>query len=558
MKDEEIRLNPFVYISETDIRFYLLVLIGTIMPIKFTIGYLLAAFRSIGLDIDSFIKLFIFINIMFFYLIIIYFIYKRFPKKTINQFKLKDFDKPNHCKYIGELHEEYLPNVKLPALKYQPMDVSFEAFTFGTKKQLYLYIPGGLVTKFHRDINVFRSIFLHEMGHIVNKDVEKLYIAYSTWQSLFITLFIPFGINLILNITLIITTGLLMIITGFDMDLVAHVAKLVLTPGFLFRFLYLIIFLTILYILRKQLIRLREFYADARVLEWEKSPVDIIRTLEESGGKLYSRFEILKRFHPNINERIDALRNNSSLFIPSLWVAFTLGFSYEIIETYFMEIIAFILGYFPEGYSYSLLKAPISIFIFTFLMIAVSSIFHRSVLKDVLIKNKMYFSSNRILDIVKFSFVFSLGQFAVNILDSVYIMPRYEINELIEDSLLFIIFRINDFIHLSLVLIFLLFFSSMLLQRSFTKKDADKNFYMITSFSSILFIVNSGYYLNEAILLIFLLFIIFSVIAYIFIKIKDRRLCCPNCNNKILNLSELKLNCPNCQHNLYSWAIYSF
>lgn len=32
MKDEKIRLNPFLYVSETDIRFYLFVLIGILVP----------------------------------------------------------------------------------------------------------------------------------------------------------------------------------------------------------------------------------------------------------------------------------------------------------------------------------------------------------------------------------------------------------------------------------------------------------------------------------------------------------------------------------------------
>ena len=44
------------------------------------------------------------------------------------------------------------------------------------------------------------------MGHIANKDVEKTYLAASTFQSLFLTLSIPLGITL-LNVVMFMVSG---------------------------------------------------------------------------------------------------------------------------------------------------------------------------------------------------------------------------------------------------------------------------------------------------------------------------------------------------------------
>jgi len=558
MKNEKIRLNPFVYISETDIRFYLLVSIGIIMPLYFNISYLFGMFKSYGIDIDLFFRFFIGITIFFLILLIICLIYRRLPGKKIKQLKLKNFNKSDHCKCINELHDKYLSNMKLPTLVYQPKDTSIDAFTFGTKKQLYIYIPGGLVRKFRSNINAFESIFLHEMGHIMNKDVEKAYLAISTWKSFLITLFLPFGIPILLQVNLIIAKIFLLIVSAFFTDVVIWPKPLELNFYlYFFIYLYVIIFLMIIYILRNQIIRLREFYADARILEWEKSPNRLIKTLKENGGKERSKFDILYKFHPNYNERIKVLENNLILFTPNLWVAFTLGFFYLELRDKFLFSIANVLGSMPSGYVYNLIDL-FSFFVFTILMFAVSSSFHKSILRDVFIGKRRYFSSNTILNIIKFSLVFSFGLLTANIFDTLYTLPLYETYELIEHLLFFALFFISDFIHFALVLIFLAVFSSMLLQRSFSKKDADKNFFLITTFSSSLFIVYSRYYIDEAILLKFLFFFLFSVLAYFFIKIKDKRLSCPKCNYKLINLSELNFNCPNCQYDLYSWAIYSF
>jgi len=478
---------------------------------------------------------------------------------------LKEFDQkkfPDHCEYIGKLHGKYLSNMKQPTLMYylDPKDRSESAFTFGTKNHIYIGINGGLIAKFRRNIDGFKSFFLHEMGHIANRDVEKTYLADSTWRSLRLSL--PMSLGFSLLYTIYITLGLFFsgMESGYDMDYIIsrmHLEFYSLLYGGIA--LFYLFFSIIVYVLRNQLIRLREFCADAKVLEWEESAKGIVKTLEESGGKQYSKFEILTKFHPNINERIQVLRDNSRLFTPSLLVALTIGYFYGVIESRSSILKTFIFSRGLMGIAELNVdfRAYISIFIFTILMLAISSSFHKSILKDVFVDNARYFSTATILNVVKFSLAFSAGWLT----DTIVSLPaEMGIDTLIRDLPIYPQVWVLHAAYFSTALIFLLIFASMLIRRSFSAKEAEKNFLMITVLSSLLYIINRFFAIetlhNKPLLIVF--FLIFSVVTYTFIKVKDRKLCCPNCNNKISNLSGLKLNCPNCHYNLYSWAVYSF
>lgn len=604
MKEETMRLNPFVYISETDIRFYLLVLIGIIMPSLWASLFGVIIFSSMGGTeiISLFQRLLIVVLIFSFIPILIYWIYKRYPRKIIKKSKLKEFDKKrfqDHHGCIKKLYGKYLSTVKRPTLMYRftknPLELPF---TFGTKDYMYISIPSGLIMMFRKNIGGFKSIFLHEMGHIANRDVEKTYLADSTWKSLFLTLSIPFGILLIFGI--ILTSSMLYygILAGYSLDYIIsriNPGRASLLYGGVI--LYFLIFWGIVYVLRKQIIQVREFYADAKVLEWEESPEEIVKTLEEFRGEFKPKIEpnlvgkcismakriipklteearekfgILTKFHPNINERIQVLKNNSTLFAPSLWVAFTIGFFYGLIESYSMLFKLFIFSdtiWIASGeYSLSVqdiaigFRALISIFIFTILMLAVSSSFHKSILKDAFSDNTGYFSPATILNAIKFSLVFSLG-WLTSIMpiitdNSLYL---YEINILIGNLLDIARIWISHAVYFSMALIFLLIFASMLIRRSFSKKEAGRNFLMITVLSSFLYIINRFVAIeilhNKPLLIVF--FLIFSVVTYTFIKIKEKKLLCPGCSKKI-DFSVFRLKCQNCQQDLYPWAIYSF
>lgn len=596
--NENLRLNPFVYISETDIRFYLLVLIGIVTPVFWALlfGIIISAVM-LELEITIFLRLLIIVFMVLLIPTLIYVIYRRYPKKIINRKKLKNFDKERHNKEwncIEKLCSKYLPIKMPPILMFRASNPKF-AMTFGSGNNLYIAIFGKLHKKFKEDIGGFKSIFLHELGHIVNKDVKKVCFAESTWQSLKSTLSIPFGFYLLYNIYLGVNIFILGIREGYNMDYIFSKTNLIeeflLSGGI---GLYFLIFMTILYVLRKQILRLREFYADAKVLEWEQSPDKLVKALQEENvtfntslkinnnmrvkkwdfSNLYDRAKShpITKVHPSIGERIQLLKDNSMLFTSSLWVAFTVGFFYssiELLSIFFKsmfsisseEWIAMGSTGYQQGVELNVaLRAFISLLIFTVLMIAVSSNFHKSALKGIFIDKSGYLSTDIIFNILKFSFVFSLGWVTFSLALFPIFVPLYETSILIGDLFDIIKNLVAHAVYFSIILIFLQIFSSMLIRRSFSKKEAMNNFLTITVFSSILYVVNR--FVAIEILhskpLLIVNSLLFCLIVYIFIKIKDRKVYCPNCNEKITDLSELKLSCPNCHHDLYSWAIYSF
>ena len=566
------RLNPFVYIFETDVRFYLLVIIGFIVPSLWALifGFTIVEVEAVY-SISTFLRLSIMVPIFCFVPLLVYWNYKKFPKMIMKESKLKEFDEekfPDHYRFIEKLYGEHLSTMKQPTLMYQPLDPSESAFTFGTKNHMYIGISGGLIRKFRKSINGFKSIFLHEMGHIANKDVEKTYLTVSTSRSLFLTLSIPLAISLLYGVYLTLAMLYFGTLAGYDMDYIISRAilgkSLLMLAGII---LYFLIFSVILYVLRNQIIRLREFYADARVQEWEESPREIVKTLEESGRKQYSKFEILTKFHPNINERIQVLKDNSSLFTPSLWVAFSIGYFYGLLETRLpvLKMLIFSFEQMAMG-NVDLLnvgfRAFSSIFVFTILMLAIGSSFHKSILKDTFIDNVRYFSTSTILNVIKFSLVFSLGWLTDGIVSHIEVAGGYlgQVSILVRDLPIYPLVWILHAVYFSIAMIFLSIFAPMLIRRSFSEKEAKKNFLMISILSSILYIINRFVAVeilhNKPLLIVF--FLIFSVVTYTFIRIRDRKLCCPNCNNRISHLPKPQLHCPNCHRDLYSWAIYSF
>ena len=571
------RLNPFVYVPETDIRFYLLVLIGIMVPSFWALIFgIIISSVVVQLQITFLLRLLIMGLIVSFVPLLIYWNYRRFPKKITKQSRLREFDPekfPDHSEYIDRLYGGYMPTAKRPELMYQPLDPSESAFTFGTRNHLTIGMSGGLIRKFRRSVDGFKSIFLHEMGHLVNGDVEKTYLVVSTWRSLFLTLSIPLGVFLLYLAYLTLRIFFSGVLAGYDMDYIIESMNLgqgsLLLGGIA---LYLLIFLAIVYVLRNQIIRLREFYADARVLEWEESSEEIVKTLQETGTEQHSKFEILTKFHPNVNERVQVLKDNSKLLTPSLWVAFASGFFYVIIEflsSFLKTLILPISGewtaltsaeYQPSVELNIAFRAFISILVFTVLMLAISSSFHKSILKDIFANNARYFSTATMLNVIKFSLVFSFGWLTYHIISFPQVLSLYEAGVLMGQLIDIAKAWIPHAVYFAVALIYLIIFASMLIRRSFSKEEAVKNFLIISVSSSLLYVVNRFAAIevlhNRLLLIVF--FLAASVLTYAFIRVRDGKLRCPNCNSRMPGLSEVNLNCPNCHHDLYSWAIYPF
>ena len=576
MTDEEIHLNPFIYISETDIRFYLTVIIGVLVPFFWAWLVVLMISSLVGeFEITMSLRILVMIPLIIIIPLLIYWQFSKFPEKIVKESRLRELDEkkfPEESEYIKQLATVFPPTVNRPELMYNPLDPSVSAFTFGTWKKTFIGIPGGVLRTFRKNIDGFRSIILHEFGHIVNRDVEKTYLAESTWRSLLIT--IPISLIILLCDILYTTSGIFYygIRAGFSITDLMSMTKigdiLAIYSGIL---LYLLIFMGIVYLLRNQIIRLREFYADARVLAWEGPSGGLVKTLEGLGEEPASRFDILTKFHPLISERIQVLKDNRELFTPSLWVGLSIGFFYGIMD---LELPGFLrlltltsqewgfmktANYQPATEIFIVPRAAISLLFFTFLFLAVSSSFHRWTVWAFFRKGTRILSARTLLTVLLFSLAFSLGWLTDYFIGYLEWISVYGIDVLFTDLPSISDAWIKHALYFALSVIYLIIFASMFLQRSFSRKEADRYFLYVSVAASTLYLLNRFLFIevyhNKPMVLVS--FLIFSLVTYIIIKFNDRDLVCPNCRNKQLIQPEPQFNCKMCGNALYSWVISS-
>jgi len=316
------RLNPFLYISETSILFALLVVTGIVMPslyiadwffrISDLVGGLVMRTGTVLLPSDLGISITkagigiletgaslqnslfsrIIINAITIFLIpiLIYRIYREFPREIIKKSKLKALDPYKFAELWTHVQELYgnAPNIRAPVLMYQPLDSSITAFAFGSGNLMYLGLSGGLIRKFRTDRAGFDSIVSHEIAHLTNKDVGKVYLTEAVWRTL--RFILPAFIGTVL-------AGSTVLAIGLSESYSSWLALLVILGSYS---LYFLIFMAVVFAIRKRIIRAREFYADAKVVEWQGSQKKIAETLMEFTDEQYSRFRGLTKLHPRI------------------------------------------------------------------------------------------------------------------------------------------------------------------------------------------------------------------------------------------------------------------
>jgi Zn-dependent protease with chaperone function len=485
-----------------------------------------------------------------------YWIYTRSPKRIATKSEMKSLQGGKFsalCQNIQKLYAEFPHTFEEPSLMYS-MDPHPSAFTFGTRKNVCIQMTSGLLLT--DESETFKAILLHEMGHIENRDVGKAYLAISAIGTMKVIL--PSILAIFVLGDTYPTLGALF--SGIPASYIVSQMRLSYSLTGVIA-VFLIIFGVIIIALRNQIIRLREFYADSRVVEWTKSSTDLEKTLEKHRTSI-SRFELLRRFHPSIEERIDALRDNSRLFIPNLWIAFSAGFLYTFfaMEIPFLYALLFTMATetrpatIPGAYPFALIS---TVLIFGILMFAISSEFHRSILRETLANRAGYFSSAAVLNIVKVSVVFSLGMFCGYLFPNMVNLASY-----LDELAYWTTATVGTFfkawvigtIGFSMAVIFLWFVGSMLVRRSLFRKDARRKFYLASILASILYVLITQTYATVR----YGFVLGFVVVVYVIIKIIDRRLCCPCCSNKLMISSKLLPDCPRCKSPLYSWAVYSF
>jgi hypothetical protein len=198
------------------------------------------------------------------------------------------------------------------------------ARVFGLRNHYILQMGGNLRLAFVKNRKIFNATILHELAHIANHDVLRTYFSSALWLALVFFAVLPIIGFVTLNLPQ-------MVVAGMWRELLLIYGQILGT-------------LAVVYAIWASLLRVREFYADARVALWGMARP--LRTMIESNiatrttrqpklaspqlqairHQVWQLFRWPWLFHPQLLARLDALNNPARLFRLAPEVAFFVGF----------------------------------------------------------------------------------------------------------------------------------------------------------------------------------------------------------------------------------------
>jgi hypothetical protein len=346
----KLRLNPFVFPSDTDLRFVLLV-VSVLGASLFVYNWLYydffasqfmetlrrciasspAVHRSTGAGaaadslaafdqkaaqsqaIERCIEpveraqfLWIFCGVVL-VLVVAAGIYWAIPVLKIRRDKLvplTDERAPGVGAYLAELcHEAELSHP--PTFLVNPHNHSASGLAFGRRRQRYVSLNVGLLVRFYADRPAFRAVVLHELAHLRNADVDKTYFSVAVGMAFAIVALVPFATSLVRYLIGAGEPGGPSLVFGVTWRVIALGA---------------LVYLTLAAVLR-----VREVYADVRASAWDGPSGALWRALSTQQRPDGGRWRVLLRFHPDPEQRRRAITETDGLFRLGFWDAFATG-----------------------------------------------------------------------------------------------------------------------------------------------------------------------------------------------------------------------------------------
>jgi Zn-dependent protease with chaperone function len=189
-----------------------------------------------------------------------------------------------------------------PVFVWSPLNMSITGQAFGRVHQKYVMLTGGLVAAYYTDRATFRAIVRHELAHLSNGDVDKTYLVITAWIAFVAIALLPFA--------LVLLEGL---VRGQSISSV-------LGQTFAFGGLALLVFIT-----RNSVLQAREVYADVRasVVDGPHGALlSVLSALPQSQGGWLRR---ALGTHPSPEERVSAIERPDKLFQIRLFDVFLTG-----------------------------------------------------------------------------------------------------------------------------------------------------------------------------------------------------------------------------------------
>jgi Zn-dependent protease with chaperone function len=244
--------------------------------------------------------------------------YFLFPVLMIWKEGLISFEKEETMKalvvYLRDLCQEM--GVRPPKFLLNLTNRAIGGQAFGALGRYYVVLYDGLLNSFNdQDRPKFRAVMLHELSHLRNKDVDKIYFSIAMSCAFVVATLIPYTIFLLSRPSLE-----------------------------MFQASWRVIVLALMvYLIFASVVRSREFHADVRAstyagsealaLHFQTAPESkfsglrslVISTLERLPYFRRNYWQVAFSFHPSETERRQVLETTDRLFSIDIWAAFSTG-----------------------------------------------------------------------------------------------------------------------------------------------------------------------------------------------------------------------------------------
>jgi Zn-dependent protease with chaperone function len=226
---------------------------------------------------------------------------------------------------------------KLPTFLWSPLNPVSSGLAFGRFGKYFVAITGGLVTQYYTDREAFRSVILHELAHLRNKDVDKTYLTVAAWQAFIFVVLLP-------QFFMVFISPLRELLGGLE-----NINRFFNSLGYALVFAVdaMVLFILV-YLSRNALLRTRELYADARASVWDGPNGSLGRVLQTMSGNTAHKTSELFRTHPDSQKRFNLLTNTTLLFTIGLLDVFMIGTAAMVGTDEFRRLFLLLLPYFSK------------------------------------------------------------------------------------------------------------------------------------------------------------------------------------------------------------------
>lgn len=297
------RLNPFAFPVETDARFRLL--LASAVALTFAMSFSLLEFTGWIGPIGTLFLL---------WGLTVYF-YRQHPAQIRRQKGLVPADAQKDAALLSAVTQVAtdagvapLPQIELGPPKNQ------DGQAFGFAAQPILRLGGGLHFLRLKKPAFFQAIVVHELAHLLNRDVQRTYWSQALWQAFLIVMCLLAPLHWLFFFSDSRGNG---IWTIFAVPMALIMILLIGTK----------IALIILFVafIRRGVLQVREYYADwrAAVCGAEAGMLEILKQSRPEPTR--SRWQRFMRFHPGAAKRYAVLTNPAPLFRVNRELPFTAG-----------------------------------------------------------------------------------------------------------------------------------------------------------------------------------------------------------------------------------------